>query len=456
MNVDMIRLDELAARMRETELSEAEHAELDGLLLRDPDARRRFVDYLTLEIDLREDAARLLGAAEPVQNVTAGRGAATSKWLVTSVLTAVAASVLAAIAFGPQLFGPRPIATLASSENAAWESSLPTTPGSELTPGSLKLISGIAMIRFQSGAEVLLEAPANLELISPMRGKLVDGAAIVTVPEPAIGFVLETPDGYVVDHGTQFAVTVAPEGNQSDFEVIEGEISVHLPSNSDEVRLTGRGKTATILKESLIVYDAEEQEDRVPNASNVIRIGTNGRSSSVLRNNKRKYIPSHALSVKQTNTGKWDHRSFFSFDPSAVDLDQVASVRLRLNLVPSTKGLASRLPVTNRFGVYGLTNPAKKNWKIDGLWEESPAPEDGVPLGTFDIPRSEQRGSFGVENEELLSFLKANRDGPVTLILVRETTQIEGTGPGLTHLFAADSHPEAAGPTLEFSMKEHP
>lgn len=456
MNSDLARIDELAARMREAALSEAEQAELDGLLLSNPDARRRFVDYLTLEIDLREDAARLLGAAEPVQNVTAARSAATSKWFTMAVLTAVAASVLAAVAFGPQFLGPRTIATLASSENAAWESSLPTMPGSELTPGSLKLISGIATIRFRSGAEVLMEAPANLELISPMRGKLVDGAAMVTVPEPAIGFVLETPDGYVVDHGTQFAVTVAPEGNQTDFEVIEGEISVHLPSNGDEVRLTGRGRTATILKDSLVVYDADEQEDHLPNASNVIRIGTNGRSSSVLRNNRRKFIPDHALSVKHTNTGKWDHRSFFSFDPSAVDLDQVVSVRLRLNLVPSNKGLASRLPVTSRFGVYGLTNPAKKNWKIDGLWEESPAPEDGDLLGTFDIPRSEQRGSFGIENEELLSFLKANRGGPVTLILVRETTQIEGSGPGLTHLFAADSHPEAAGPMLEFTWMEKP
>ena len=169
MNVDLTRLDELAARMREAALSEAEQAELDGLLLREPDARRRFVDYLALEIDLREDAARLLGAAEPMQNVKAAQIAATSKWFATAVFMAVAATVLAAVAVWPQFFGPRPIATLASSENAAWESSLPTMPGSELTPGSLKLISGIATIRFRSGAEVLMEAPANIELISPMR-----------------------------------------------------------------------------------------------------------------------------------------------------------------------------------------------------------------------------------------------------------------------------------------------
>lgn len=43
---------------------------------------------------------------------------------------------------------------------------------------------------------------------------------------------------------------------------------------------------------------------------------------------------------------------------------------------------------------------------------------------------------------------------PVTLILVRETTQVEGVGPGLAHLFASDSHPESVGPMLEFSLTE--
>ena len=277
---------------------------------------------------------------------------------------------------------------------------------------------------------------------------------MIEVPEPAIGFVLETPDGYAVDYGTRFAVRVDPQAKQSDFEIIEGEIAVHHPQTGNEVRLTGPGKSATILNKSLVVYDADEQEAAVQSSSNVVRIGTNGRSGSVLRNNKRKFIHREVLSVKQSNSGKWDHRSFFSFDLSAVDLDRIASARLRLNLVPSTKGLASRLPVINRFGVYGLTNLTKKNWKIDSLWEDAPAPEDGVYLGTFDIPRSEQRGSFGIENEELLDFLKANRGGPITLILVRETTQIEGAGPGLTHLFASDSHPEAAGPTLEFASME--
>jgi len=71
-------------------------------------------------------------------------------------------------------------------------------------------------------------------------------------------------------------------------------------------------------------------------------------------------------------------------------------------------------------------------------------------LGTFENSRSAQRGSFAIENEKLLKIPQANRSGPVTLILVRETGQIEGEGPGLVHAFASDSYLEAPGPILEF------
>ena len=135
-----------------------------------------------------------------------------------------------------------------------------------------------------------------------------------------------------------------------------------------------------------------------------------------------------------------------------MDLDAVKSARLRLNLVPSGIGFATRLPKINRFAVYGLTNEAKRDWVIESRWEDAPGAEDGVLLGTFEIPRSVQRGSFGIENETLLDFLKTRNVGPVTLILIRETGQIAGEGPGLVHAFASDSHPEASGPILEFSF----
>ena len=107
---------------------------------------------------------------------------------------------------------------------------------------------------------------------------------------------------------------------------------------------------------------------------------------------------------------------------------------------------------TKSIWCYGLASPHESNWNSAPLWEDAPTPDEAIRLGSFEIPRSQQRGSFGIENPTLLSFLKAHRTVPVTILIVRETTQVAGSGPGLTHMFASDSHPESVGPTLEFSL----
>ena len=434
------------------EATEAQVQELDRLMAEDKGLRREYVQAAATETGLREVAFER--AAEPVSIPSSkAKSSQASMLLWVGVLASIAALLVFAVVSVSVLDNPDPVATLASGENAAWESSLPTTPGSKLTPGVMKLISGIATIRFDSGAEVVLEAPAQLMLISRMRGKLIDGAAMVSVPEPAVGFVLETPSGYVVDHGTRFAVNVAGDGKASDFEVIEGEISVHLSSTGEEVRLTNQ-QSASIVKEKLVTFAGNIPERTLDQSNQVIRIGSGGRATSVVRNNNRgKRLHPDMLMVKRTETGTQDRRSFFSFDLSEVDWNQVTTARLRLNLIPSGIGFANRLPKSNRFGVYGLTNEAKRNWSMDSLWADAPAPEDGLLLGTFEIPRSRQQGVFGIEGDELLNFLKTQGDEPVTLILVRETGQVEGEGPGLVHAFASDSHPESSGPVLEFGIK---
>lgn len=438
------------------DLTEDEVAELDRLLNAEAELRREFALAAAMDTGLREVSfERSIEPAEAVNQIQPPTSR--TRFVLTAVVS-VAAAVVVMVSVGPAflragLFKVAPVATLVSSENAAWESSLPTTPGSELGPGLMRLASGLATVRFTSGAEVVVEAPANLALISSMKAKIEYGAAVVTVPDSAIGFVVETPNGYAVDYGTQFAVRVDQRERESDFEVIDGEIAVHHPETGDEVRLTGQGKTATVSKKALVVADSEQQSDSIETTANVIRIGTNGRSTSILRNNKRKkFINPEVLSVKRTNSGKWDYRSFFAFDLSTVNLDRIKTARLRLNLVPSTRGLVSALPKINRFGIYGLTDQTKADWEIECLWEDSPRPEDGIPLGTFEIHRSEKRGSFGIQNDELLSFLKTHQGTSVTFILIRETTQINGVGPSMTHMFASDSHPEAVGPMLEFSF----
>ena len=362
-----------------------------------------------------------------------------SHWLVPLLLASVAASFLLAIAFYPRDMSLDSVATLTSSEDAAWESSLPTAVGSKLVPGTLRLKSGIALIRFDSGAMVTLEAPALLELLNPMRGKLLAGKATIDVPDRAIGFVMETPGSYAIDHGTQFSMSVDGATKQSSFNVIEGEISVHVTSTGEKTMLSGQGKSATVTQGLLVTLDSPPPNLDQILPPKVVTIGTEGREGTAIRNDKREYIAPRVLTVNTTRNRPWDRRSFFSFDVAEVDLDQAESVSLRLNLVPFPFGYFSCLSPLNQYGVYGLTNPAKADWDIECSWEDSPGPEDGEFLGTFEIARSQQQGTYGIANEELLNFLRQHQEDEVTFVVVRESTPVRH-GDVPCHAFAGQTH----------------
>jgi hypothetical protein len=344
------------------------------------------------------------------------------------------------------------VATLISSEQAGWESALPTTPGSQLEPGRMVLKSGVATIRFHSGAEVVLEAPAELNLNSTMRGELVSGAAVIEVPESAIGFIIDTPNGYVVDHGTKFALKVDQARAAESFAVISGEISVHHPGAGAELRLT-QDEESTMTATGVAAAEQAELTSAAAAAPNRQRLHTRGRASTIIRNRKLSHLNPDMLMVKtESKGGDFDRRALFGFDFSGVDLALAKTARIRLNLVPSGAGFAAYLPQQNRFVLYGLTTDAMETWQVGCLWDEAPTPEDCRLLTTFEIPRSKNRGAIWVDSDSILDFLKRDSNESVTLLLVRETG--EEHKHGLVHAFASDSHPDASGTVLELSFGE--
>jgi ferric-dicitrate binding protein FerR (iron transport regulator) len=439
---------QLIQRYLTGEATDAEIAELDRLLAGDPALRKKLIFEAGTDAGLREIALERAAQGTPAETKTISPLFRPAAWLA-----AAAAVVLLGALGWTQLSRPRVIATLVSGENAAWESSLPTAPGSALTAGYLKLTSGIATIRFRSGAQMILEAPSHVVLKTAMRGQLLAGSAVFDVPPSAHGFVMEAPGGYAVDHGTQFAVRVDGAENTSRFEVLKGEISVHQPTTGQSVRLNGR-QGAAITGEVLSTFDGANQEPPVAESPAYLRVGTNGRATYVIHNDRRgKWINPEMLLAKRGINSNWDMRTLLEFDVSKVDLAAVKSVRLRLNQVPSGMGLAARLPLINSFGIYGANPAAQKPWSDEPLWADASGRDAGILLGTFDIPRSQQTGTVGIETAALLALLRAAPAGIVRLTLVRETAFIEGEGQGLVHAFASDQHPEAAGPVLEFTMQ---
>jgi len=116
------------------------------------------------------------------------------------------------------------VAVITESVQADW-SGKNWEAGAELSPGRVQLTAGVAQIEFFSGASVVLEGPASLELISADRAFLHHGKLRALVPEPAQGFVIETQDFKTVDLGTEFAMDVSDAGGE--VHVLDGEVELH-------------------------------------------------------------------------------------------------------------------------------------------------------------------------------------------------------------------------------------
>jgi len=434
------RLAELVEKYLDNSTTSEEFAELEQLLAENPDARKQFLD-----LTYGHSQLKLLGESlvtQQIQRPVRSKFAQASIWLAS-----LAALIVAVLFFTQQTESP--IAKLVSSEDATWISTNPTVPGSQLMPGRMRLVTGLAIIEFRSGAEVVLEGPAELELESPMKSKLLAGSATIEVPESAIGFIMETPDSYAVDHGTQFSVNVGDNGKTS-FEVLSGEISVHTMTQP-EIRLTEK-QAAIVDRQGVKTLDSLLPAETINQVSGVLRIRSQGRATSVIHNNDFTHLHPDYLMAKYDTKRLYERRSIVEFPLQGVDWSNVKSARLRLNLVPSGLGYTTRIPKVNRFAVYGLTDESKEDWKMHMQWDEAPRLSDAKLLGKFEVARTQLHGTVGIETDDLRMFLEADTSGAATLILVRETDELQMQG--YVHSFASDSHPEVSGPLIELALKD--
>ena len=84
--------------------------------------------------------------------------------------------------------------------------------GDTLPPGMLVLKQGLLQLEFYSGALLVLEGPAKLDLISADEVICHKGKVRAHVPPPAHGFTVLSPQFELVDLGTEFGVEVGANG----------------------------------------------------------------------------------------------------------------------------------------------------------------------------------------------------------------------------------------------------
>lgn len=122
--------------------------------------------------------------------------------VITSVLIGLAACVAFALVSLRPESSTEGFASVVDQYQAVW--------GEEASPhriaGKRTLISGAARLRFDSGAELLVQAPAEFSIDQVGLATLNRGSLRLYVPPAATGFQIQTPYGLVVDHGTRIGV----------------------------------------------------------------------------------------------------------------------------------------------------------------------------------------------------------------------------------------------------------
>lgn len=246
-------LDRLITDLLEDALGPEDQARLEQWLREDFECRRHYLAMLDQHARLLTAPALASGRLTPAPRPKAS---GTKGWRRPAFLAAVAAAVITGALLMYHLpWRPAPSLTTGTSEEQtdagcavlaqcldAHFDSAPKTflqPGAMLSPGVLRLKAGLARIEFFSGATVLLEGPATLEIRSSWEASCPQGKARVRVPPPAQGFHLHVPGMKLVDLGTEFGV-VADAGGASQVTVFEGAVEAH-PDNAD-MRLLKTGE----------------------------------------------------------------------------------------------------------------------------------------------------------------------------------------------------------------------
>jgi hypothetical protein len=143
--------------------------------------------------------------------------------LYALLLSSAALIFLIVYALGPAGRGSE-VATLSDTLNARWsDTDQGIRNGVRLSTKSepLWLREGIARVLFDNGSSVVIEGPAEFEILTDDQIQLNYGRLFATVPKQAIGFTVSTTHSKIIDLGTEFGVKADPDGTE--LHVIRGK-----------------------------------------------------------------------------------------------------------------------------------------------------------------------------------------------------------------------------------------
>jgi hypothetical protein len=247
---EILELDRLCSGWVDETLEAADRAKLAEWLLQSEAARRYYVQATGLSASLchyagemqfeaperipLQDTPWLSRAGWALGGLAAAAVLAGLLWLRPAGNFAEEATRVAKNDFSARLTG---------SNQTVWApGSRSIKLGDHLRAGQrLDLQSGFAEVTFDSGAQIILQGPASLDINSPWDSSLRQGALKAYVPPEAIGFRVSHPSVEIVDLGTEFTM-VADASGSAKVLVLKGEVEAapRSPNEQDSILLKAK------------------------------------------------------------------------------------------------------------------------------------------------------------------------------------------------------------------------
>jgi hypothetical protein len=224
-------VSELMDALRDGSIEDAQVARLDQLLAEHPEALDYFADRARLQADLQFKMGARPAAVSGGRRRVWKPIAAAAAVLVAGVLLLTSRSRTEEPA-APSYEG---CAVLTRVLEPKWEGAAAgPAVGSLLPRRRLSLASGSIQVEFFSGARVILEGPADFELVSTNEGFCRFGKLRAFVPPQAEGFTVRTSTLQLVDRGTEFGLRL-DRGGDAELHVFQGRVEVRAPGATRDV-----------------------------------------------------------------------------------------------------------------------------------------------------------------------------------------------------------------------------
>ena len=284
-NQDTIKyVSQAVFKLIDESISEEEFASLQDILIRDPVARKHYYelihvsnalkntdgilgmeDLLSFDMDLWKEMAEQERTAptadvvikkptqEPVRKFEAEKPRRViNKFSLYSSLISAAALIFVIIyaQVAPVNTSPA-LGRLTRTVNANWQdASGQIVQGCELYAGPVKLLSGLAEVRYENGVKMIIEGPAEVGFESLEQIYLGSGKVVVNISESLEDkkFSVRTDSCSVVDYGTVFGTFVQNDG-QVKVDVFEGSVSLRdsfNPLSYNESLLLKKGDSGQV------------------------------------------------------------------------------------------------------------------------------------------------------------------------------------------------------------------